>query len=610
MMILNEQIEYRRFKPGQVKFSTSSLADPHVKKTLEVIAKHHNIPMSQLEAFIQQKVDQFTERAKKAPLLYGTMLTNLVEGEAFNLLWEKCPDLDVGAPKFKERTFFKLVRYIASEHRGLFWPLKSFIDKRRLVPKYDFVGAGGGAYKVDTAAATPSGTFIFNTVFCQKLMDYSYLKGVKPKGKKYVCNGGEIPDEYAYIEFLIMHEYMHYTNDDFYYHRIIPNSNPMINNWVGDFRSNYLLVKSGYEQIPIGLFNDSINYDRQQEYVEMYRLVEDEFNKLKPEDRKKAEDDMNSQSDDHQPGQEEAEKTEGTDGDPMKDGTPKPSEIDKKEKENEEAMQKSKDQSPKEREESDKEAEKDSDQPGDGKPGEKPGEGGKNSNAGEVDYSKIRPTFDWATLVRRFFSTVSKRTEETYAKPSRRGVGGLEMMRQTGAAPIKPAEIPVQTEAKLGFVFDCSASMSGVIGKVYANAVNLLKQPQFRNSECYVLKYANVYEMFRVNFARNAAIQVTDIKAKTRGYNKTAAQVFTERISGGTVFSKQMADEIIKSLGDRWNVLIFVDSDNIYPGNYENFISVIKAKPNQVFVIFDSRDTYIQFRQKFGGATPNITYFQ
>jgi len=47
-----------------------------------------------------------------------------------------------------------------------------------------------------------------------------------------------------------------------------------------DFRSNYMLVKNGYDQLPIGLFSDHINYDRQGRYDAMVKLVHDEMKKL------------------------------------------------------------------------------------------------------------------------------------------------------------------------------------------------------------------------------------------------------------------------------------------------------------------------------------------
>lgn len=598
---LLEAFEQRKFSPGQTSFSKSSFSDPHIRKAIAAIANAINVSPQQIEASIQAEVDKFGEMKNVAPILYGTIMDNIIEDRVFTLLQDH--PVKTSAPQFSKVTFMKLVRAIASEHDE-FWPLRSFIDKRRLNPSYDFPEDPN--HQIKTAAASPSGVFYFNVNFCQKLLDYADVIGLKPAGMKYMANGGDIPDGYAYIEFLIMHEFMHYSNDDFYYGRIIPDANPKIINWVGDFRSNYLLVKSGYQQLPMGLFNDNINYDRQKTYIEMYRLVESEFNKLNEKQKEEVSKRMDQMSDDHEPGQEEADKQKGKPDDPMNDKNVKPGDIDKKGKETEEQMKSGKDQKPDERKEPKK-----GDEPGKGDQEGGQGKGGKNPASGEVDYNKIRPAFSWTAIMKRFLGSVSKKTYETYSRPARRGVASVDIMRQTGSAAIKPAEKPLDnTDAKLMFCFDSSGSMGHVIAKVYANAVQLLRQPQFKNSDVIVFRYSASHDIFRVNFARNKAAQVPDIKAKARQYPKTAQQIFSEHVGSSTNFSAEMASQLIAGLADKWNVLIFIDGDNLVGQNFVHLSSVIKAKPAQVFVIFDSRNTYINFRQKFGGATPNITYFE
>jgi hypothetical protein len=221
------------------------------------------------------------------------------------------PNRPKGAPKFLIPVFNELREEIIADHMEGVWPLRGNIERRplytpghytpdneigfadelvrkvmkdkiKVVDDTEKKKSRDIAHHIDTAAATPSGDFYFNVKFMQKLMDFAFLKKVKPKGMKYVCNGGKIPDEYCYIEFLIMHEYLHYMEEDFYYQHIIPGAKPTLINWVGDFRSNYLLVKSGYEQLPMGLFSDHINFDRQPTYSEMYKTVQDEFAKFPP----------------------------------------------------------------------------------------------------------------------------------------------------------------------------------------------------------------------------------------------------------------------------------------------------------------------------------------
>lgn len=289
MGFINEIFDTKKAKEGEVKFSKSSAQDPFCLKIAGMIANARKVSVQQVFAEVEKEIDKVKGIASKAPTLYHTIVDNIYESELFSM-FEKLNIPVENVPPFSKITFRKLTEFIRGEHNR-FFPLRNFIEKRpHANPAYyytddphdpDTKKSKWGSVK--TAAATPNGEFIFNIPFCQKLMDWAHLKGVKPKGRKYTTFGGPIPDEYCYIEFLIMHEYMHYSEADFYYQQIIPKANPKIINYVGDFRSNYLLVKSGYEQLPIGLFCDKINYDRQSAYIDMYNIVKAEMEQL-PQD--------------------------------------------------------------------------------------------------------------------------------------------------------------------------------------------------------------------------------------------------------------------------------------------------------------------------------------
>lgn len=613
--IITEALETRKFQPGQVKFSKSDWNDPHIQKILAAVATAAGVPAATIVAEVNNKLAQFAPMVQKAPILYKTIKDNMIEGELFNKLAEDLPNpIESGAPTFKERTFFKLVRSIAAEHDE-FWPLRSYIDGRRLQPKFEFVTIPMSGEGVTTAAATPNGEFIFNTIFMQKLLDYAALKEIAPKGKKYVSNGGDIPDGYAYIEFLILHEFMHYTNDDFHYQKVIPNADNKIINWVGDFRSNYLLVKSGYEQLPIGLFNDDINYDRQKTYVEMYDLVKKEMEAMRDPEMeelmKKIQETLDKMGDDHEPGQEQgksqpAKPGQGEEGEGSgPGGEMTPEDIDKAGKATEGKMEEGEDLSPEERAKKEGKAGK----PGDGAAGS-PGKGGQNG-AGELDYSRIKPTFNWKGILNRLISKAVVRSEESYSKPSRRSVSSMDIARQVGAAAIKPAEKPEDfAELKIAFVIDSSGSMSNVIGKVMSNATNLLGTPKFKKAEAMVIKFSSTYDIFRVNFYANKATKVPDVTTVPKAYNLTSKDVFGVHFAAGTDFSSALAGDISSIASKKWNVLFFLDGDILSNSNFTNFMSVLKAHPANVFVIFDTVQTYQNFRRKAGMSTPNITYFQ
>ena len=603
MKRLLEGFNYRRFTPGQVKFSHSSWSDPHIQHIVAAIAKAANITVQDVEAVVNEDINKLNDLANKAPVLYHTVKTNAVE----NCLWKYFSKADVpsNAPKFSTTVFFDLLRFIRAEHDE-FFPLRGFIDRRRLQnPQYIFVGDGSKESEkwksVDTAAATPSGVFAFNLHFMQKLMDYSHLKGVKPKGKKYVSNGGRIPDEYGYIEFLIMHEFMHYSNDDFYYQKIIPNANMKIINWVGDFRTNYLLVKSGYEQLPMGLFNDLINYDRQKEYIEMYKIVKEEFEKLPKDQQKSVSDAMDGMSDDHQPGNEEGEEKSEEE---IPSGT-SPSDIDEKGKETERQMEGGEDLGNRERE--GKEQEQEKKQQEEAQRG-KPGKGG--GGQFEVDYSKIKPTFNWRTLIQRFVKSAKVQYEYTYSRPARRGVSGLETLRQTGAGAIQPAERPLEhIDLNLMFVLDCSGSMQGDVAKVYSNAQQLLRMPIFAKSNVFIMKFSDTHELYRGNFAQNKAVKMKSMADKNKTFNMTMQQVFATTISGGTTLTAEAAADIAAAAKHGFNVMVVSDTDILYGENKERMLALIKEFPRQIFVIMANRECYISWRRDTGIATPNISHF-
>lgn len=598
LSLLSEQIEYRRYQPGQVKFSKSQVEDNHIQQIAKTIAQAKGVTTADVFATIKEQVSKFEELKQKAPTLYETIGQNIVENELFNMFGEI--ETDPIGPKFSTVTFYKLIRYIKAEHDE-FWPLRGFVDPRPLAnPTFEFVNvpmnAKGNA--VTTAAATPSGVFIFNIPFMQKLLDYANVKGIKPKGKKYKSNGGDIPDEYAYIEFLIMHEFMHYTHEDFYYQKIIPNANPRIINWVGDFRTNYLLVKSGYEQLPIGLFNDNINYDRQKEYVEMYRLVEEEFKKLSSPEQDLIQNILDKLSDDHNPGQGEGKKT---DIDEVSNGRKiTPDNIDGKAKQVEEEIKKGDDKGP-----TDDLTNNQTSQDGAGQPGK-----GKGSSQ-TIDVSQVNPSFSWKEIVKKFLSKAKPRQDETYTKPHRRSITGMEVARQAGAGAVKAGERAGDfTDAKLAFVFDSSGSMSSVIATVYSNALNLLKQPQFRKTQAVVYKFSGGYDIFKCSFADDRAAKVSDVKEKPKNFDRKTSSIFNTHLAGGTDFSAALAEDIKKALQQQYNVIFFLDGDIMWGSNYSNFLSVLQAAPKQVFVIFDSEQTYRAFRNKVGTTTVNITYFK
>ena len=311
---LTEGFDMTRKELGEVPFKSSSITDNHIKSLIKSVSKKTGVPEVAILAKMATSISQIEDFKQYSPLLYNTMSKNAVNNAAFELIEHSA---DTGKIKFSVPIFMKLCKMVELEHTQ-FFPLRApgeanyiFHIDPILVP--DRKPEKAQFNSVGTAAATEKGDFIFNTIFMQKLIDWATIEQLKPTGKKYVCNGGTIPDEYAYIEFLIMHELLHYTYGDFASGKRLGKYSHRIHNWASDFRSNYMLVKNGYEQLPIGLFSDYINYDRQGSYDEMVKLVADELAKLPKPLKDKFED--SADMDEHPEGEGEDDGSDGAAGD-------------------------------------------------------------------------------------------------------------------------------------------------------------------------------------------------------------------------------------------------------------------------------------------------------
>lgn len=589
-----EALSNRKNVLGGTTFQTSAIGDPHIQRGIALLAQATGKQPAVIQQILEAKVAKNLKSFTKAPMLYETINKNIIESELFNML-EEAGKVEVqNAPVFSVQTFYKLVRHVAAENDE-FWPLRGFVDRRPLTPRFEFVPEDDPTHPladIKTAAASPNGTFYFNNGFMQRLLNYAALKQIKPKGAKYEANGGPFPDGYAYIEFLIMHEFMHYSNDDFYYQKIIPGADPTIINWVGDFRSNYLLVKSGFEQLPMGLYNDNINYDRQAEYIQMYRLVEAEMKKMSPEDQQNAKQTLDDLSDDHKPGQKEGkESRQRIPGDAGKEIDENGKRIAKEVEDSEQTR------------ETGKAPEKPA--PGEGDLGKGDGPGTGAGKATEIDYSKIRPQFNWTTLLKRFITSQKPSSEETYSRPSRRGITGIEVARQTGAGAMKPGErILERVDLKLALVLDTSGSMASSLGKVFANVNALLRTPIYKNSQVMVIQFSSTHVVWKVSFAKNQAVQV----APKEGVQSTAGGIFSNVVSGGTVVTKSLAADMAGLLAQGYNVLLVTDSDINAGENMKQVMGLIKASARNMFILFDTQADYAGWRKATGVGTANISH--
>lgn len=277
-----EAFDVRRAAPGQVGFKNTTITDPHIRQIVKAAAAKTGVSEADIEKGLHKYITKIEDMKQYSYLLYDTAARNAAESAAFDMIEHSA---QAHHEKFDPVMFMKLIQMVQLEH-DQFFPLRApgetnyiFNISPILLPSNKKEYAHWNNV-VLTAAATAKGEFLFNVPFMQKLMTFAEVEGLKPKGKKYKHNGGPIPDAYAYIEFLIMHELLHYTYGDFAAGKRMPEFSPKIHNYASDYRSNYMLVKSGYDQLPIGLFSDHINYDRQGKYKDMVELVDSELKKM------------------------------------------------------------------------------------------------------------------------------------------------------------------------------------------------------------------------------------------------------------------------------------------------------------------------------------------
>ena len=70
---------------------------------------------------------------------------------------------------------------------------------------------------------------------------------------------------------------------------------PKLQNYLGDYITNYNLVKAGYTQLPIGLFSNDYNFDKFKTMVDMQKAIIEDFKDIQQDQEKQ----MDDQMDDH-----------------------------------------------------------------------------------------------------------------------------------------------------------------------------------------------------------------------------------------------------------------------------------------------------------------------
>lgn len=216
--MFNEQFIKSVRKDLKAEFETVDLKTPYVAKIITREAEQRGKTEKEIEADLQARLDKAmhnfdgtNERAN------GVTKKNMIESILFDYL---SPSEKV--PKITLKQLKEMIKWIRVSNPA-FFKLKDPITGKRvkisvhITPAPGFMKQPAWMKGVTTAAATATGELIFNVEFCKQLIQYAHTKEVHPQGGMYESNGGPIPDSYAYIEFLILHEVYHIVHADHFY---------------------------------------------------------------------------------------------------------------------------------------------------------------------------------------------------------------------------------------------------------------------------------------------------------------------------------------------------------------------------------------------------------
>jgi hypothetical protein len=662
-VLLGEALKYKRMATGKVPFKNTMLSDSHIQQIIKLVHDHTGISVDEIEKKILDEVKEKEEIKKYSPLLYDTLVKNAVESAAFALLKHvvDSPEIESQREVFSNKTWDKLISLIEKEHKSFFklhspgrWNYHEHIDWI-LLPSSDKI-ENAKYQSVDTAAVTPKGKFLFYKPFLQQLLDFAVIEKPKITNSKYQSNGGPIPDAYVYVEWVILHELLHYTHGDFDNALRLPKYSHKVHNIASDLRSNYRLVSSGYGQLPVGLYSDHINYDRQQTYRELCDIVQKELDKI-PQSLQKHVQTL----DDHEPQSNKKQAKVGdvvrlpnggyaqvttvdTDGSfDVKDISSqeaskivgrqlqerrqssiinearwKPHEVtfisplDKRSgddppgdfpggdtaDENTDDIQKEIDKKWKKREEY--EPEKPSDDSNTPKIRSAATAGNIQTPTSIADLLKDRkPAVNWRTLINQMIMGKIARPEQTWLKQHRRSVSYSSLAQQDEPVPIKPGERKLdQRVLKIAFVLDTSGSMSGIYPQVLVEVQNLIKQLGKVDQPIAVCMFASDSVWYEVNLGKNTWWQISDVsqlgkKPETGQISKDWKTLLSMGSTGGTNFDNKITGNLMNLAASGYNIMIFTDEGILeVQSNWNNFMNLFSQHKEQIFYVVDSVATW------------------
>ncbi len=581
-------------------FSVSDWDSPYIVRILSVL-EHVGIPTNTIKAACQEDIDNLDRMNDIAPKLAKTMHQNRVESALFSVTWNKFDPLvlaqAIGAPRFSRPMMQRLLSEMGGANSGEFFPLRSVTEKQALKhPLLEYSDEDPSYAGITTAAATPSGNFVFNEKFMQALINFAHLKQIKPESAYFKNRGGNIPDEYGYAEFVLAHELLHYTHSDFLRQHTLHNPSHKLINYASDLRSNYILVKSGYAQLPIGLYSDEFNYDKYRDFNHMYEDIKKEMEKLPKDEQQEMEEGMDGQSNDsHEEGQAEG----ASESEKAKAKAAGKDQFDKHEKKQDEALEKGKEQA-----DSGKPADSDAKHDPNAKSSGQPGTGAGYDQI--IDTTRVKPRISWKQIIAKFVSSAHAIKQKTYSKISRRAAGTAAAVSSYGAGAITQGVTKVdETQTNLVIVLDLSGSMGGAAARVFVEVTSLISK-HFARADFFIIAFSDKSQLFRCNLAKNTAIEIPDVTV-TKGTAVPLKQLLTTYKGGGTVFSA-VKTQLMSLLVKNYNVLLLTDSDIVGGDNLSVFVEMLMKYRSLFNVILATDQDFQAVSKKLSVLPNNITH--
>lgn len=643
-------IIHTRKQRGEVPFKVTSLDSEHIRKIIKHVSQETGVSEQDIVKEMEQnkyilEMRQIAEEIKKisseipnAIGLYRNMMDNAAEYAALKIIGR------AGKVDFDADIFNRLIQYIRAENNMM--PMRSpdFSTKTRssitigkqlapiLVPNPD-PRLAAKYNDIETAAATPDGFFIFNMNFMRDLINFAEVTGLRMDTPKYQSNGGDIPDSYGYIETLILHEFLHFRFGDFSRFTSLKKYSHHTHNVATDLRSNYILLKSGYPQLPLGLYSDEFNTDRDGmlSYPSLIAAVDNVLKRLS----KDTNDKIKKSMDEHEaPRMEEDEESPegGTPGgkpeeDEEEDGQGKgpkgKPDKDKNKKDSqgkgtgEKPNQSGNDLSPEEIEQLEREIMDEISKGKDLKPdeldkqiGNQPKSSGGSPGRGKMSQGQQitlpTPTFNWQGILQNFVPFGKPQIDYTRSRPPKNVATAYSGLDTAGGVALKPGEKVIEDDKfKLLMMLDSSGSMNHHIPEIVSN-VNALITQRFSDINGYFGfgMFSDGEKYFAINPRGNYAIEIVNFRdglENPKGQKITPAnEVFRKPISGGTSFHRGISDDLAAMASKGYNILLTSDKDIYDQMNWKNFLNLYSAARNKLFFIANNQDTYQEIIKRMG----------